>query len=112
LKDPESEMARLTHNDYLEQASDSGFVGLILYAAFIWGSVILLYLRRHCDPLAFAIWLGLLAWSLQGFVEFGLYIPALAWPAFLFFGLLWGWTGGVNSDRHPQTPRLQSGPDK
>ena len=28
IKRPESEMARLVHNDYLEQASDSGLVGL------------------------------------------------------------------------------------
>jgi hypothetical protein len=35
----------------------------------------------------FAIWLGLLGWSLQELFEFGLYIPALAWTA---FGLL-GW---------------------
>ena len=28
IKRPESEMARLVHNDYLEQASDSGVVGL------------------------------------------------------------------------------------
>ena len=32
--------------------------------------------------------LGLLAWLLQGFVEFGLYIPALAWPAWLMLGWL------------------------
>ncbi len=28
LKKPESEMAQMTHNDYLEQASDSGVAGL------------------------------------------------------------------------------------
>ena len=27
-------------------------------------------------------------WVLQGFVEFGLYIPALAWPAWLMLGWL------------------------
>jgi len=32
----------------------------------------------------------LLGWSIQGVVEFGLYIPALAWPAFLFLGWLLG----------------------
>jgi hypothetical protein len=37
---------------------------------------------------AFAVWLGMLGWALQGFVEFGLYIPALAWPAFVMLGWL------------------------
>ena len=35
LKAPESEMARLTHNDYLEQFSDSGIPGGLTYAAWI-----------------------------------------------------------------------------
>ena len=34
IKRPESEMARLVHNDYLEQASDSGLVGLSGVRAF------------------------------------------------------------------------------
>ncbi|HZL43389.1 MAG TPA: O-antigen ligase family protein [Verrucomicrobiae bacterium] len=35
LKAPESEMARLTHNDYLEQFSDSGIVGGMTYLGWI-----------------------------------------------------------------------------
>ena len=35
IKRPESEMARLVHNDYLEQASDSGVPGLLAYTLFI-----------------------------------------------------------------------------
>src|SRR6267142_1394248 len=35
LNAPEAEMARLTHNDYLEQFSDSGIAGGIFYAAWI-----------------------------------------------------------------------------
>ena len=37
LKAPESEMARLVHNDFLEQASDSGLPGFALYTAWIGG---------------------------------------------------------------------------
>ncbi|MEI7731065.1 MAG: O-antigen ligase family protein [Verrucomicrobiota bacterium] len=90
VKSPGAEMARLTHNDYLEQASDSGGIGGLAYAAFwlvglVWG-----YRNCAAQPMRLAIWLGLLGWSLQGFVEFGLYIPALACPAFLLFGLLAG----------------------
>jgi O-antigen ligase len=45
VKKPESEMARLTHNDYLQQASDSGFPGLITYMAFIGGMLWVGYRR-------------------------------------------------------------------
>lgn len=90
IKAPEAEMARLAHNDYLEQASDSGLLGAVLYTTFIVGSLHRLRRGAEADAERFAVWLGLLGWSLQGLVEFGLYIPALAWPAFLFLGWLWG----------------------
>ena len=85
---PGAEPTRLTHNDYLQQASDSGWPGFALYAAFIGGAAWVLARRRLGDPLMVAARLGLLAWLLQGFVEFGLYIPALAWPAWLMLGWL------------------------
>jgi O-antigen ligase len=89
LKPPEAEMARLVHNDYLEQASDSGLPGGIAFFGGIFGLLWYLY-RKHSAgiDLGFLLWLGLLGWALQGFIEFGLYIPALAWPAFLFLGSL------------------------
>jgi O-antigen ligase len=87
-KRPGAEPTRLTHNDYLQQASDSGWPGFALYAAFIGGAAWILARRRLDDPLLIAVRLGLLAWALQGFVEFGLYIPALAWPAWLMLGWL------------------------
>ncbi len=90
LKTPESEMTKLVHNNYLEQASDSGVFGFLAYTTMIVGSVGFLYRKSRHEPGVFLVWLGLLGWSLQGVVEFGLYIPALAWPAFLFFGLLFG----------------------
>jgi hypothetical protein len=40
------------------------------------------------DWQTFSVWLGVLGWSLQGLLEFGLYIPALAWPAFALLGRL------------------------
>jgi hypothetical protein len=103
VKRPESEMARLVHNDYLEQASDSGLPGFVMYAAFIVGGLIWGFPRskiahaqkaeigeRESHWIAFAVWLGVLGWALQGLFEFGLYIPALAWPAFAFLGWLLG----------------------
>ena len=89
IKRPESEMTRLAHNDYLEQSSDSGIPGLVFYAFFIVGTLVWSFPTRD-DWLAFGVWLGVLGWSLQGLVEFGLYIPALAWPAFALMGWLLG----------------------
>lgn len=93
IKKPESEMAQLTHNDYLQQASDSGIIGFLTYITFWMASLALLYRKTKSEPLWFACWLGLLGWTLQGFVEFGLYIPALSWTAYLFVGWLWAMTG-------------------
>jgi len=90
LKAPGSEMTRLVHNNYLEQASDSGLFGFLTFSAFIFGSIALLYRKSNIDSVHFCVWLGLLGWTLQGFVEFGLYIPALAWPAFVLLGWLSG----------------------
>lgn len=90
LKSPEAEMARLVHNDYLEQFSDSGIPGGVLYLAWIGGLVVAV--GRHAfqsrEPMMQALALGVLAWFAQGFVEFGLYIPALAWTAFTLAGVL------------------------
>ena len=117
LKRPESEMARLVHNDYLEQAADSGLGGLVIYGLFVAGALVWSFRRgvwpmiaplgsqRRSDyvnnSLRFAVWLGVLGWCLQGFVEFGLYIPASAWPAFTFLGWLLGESQIAWTDRSP-----------
>jgi hypothetical protein len=90
LKSPTAEMARLTHNDYLEQFSDSGIAGGILYGAWIFLSLATIGRRvwRSGDPANFAIYLGVFAWFVQGFGEFSLYVPALAWTAFTLLGVL------------------------
>jgi O-antigen ligase len=94
LKAPESEMARLAHNDYLQQGSDSGAPGMLIYAVFVWGSIGLLYHSpgRGSVNRSSAVWLGVTGLAAQSLVEFGLYIPALAWPFFLFIGWLLGGT--------------------
>lgn len=97
IKAPESEMARLTHNDFLEQFSDSGVMGGLFYAAWIALALFSAWriLGEHskaADPgkpaglLHFAVFLGLAGWFAQGFAEFELYVPALAWTAFILTG--------------------------
>jgi hypothetical protein len=88
LKRPESEMARLTHNDYLQQFSDSGFLGGFAYTAWILLLLATLTkrLRFAPEPMHFALFLGLLGWFAQGFSEFSLYIPALAWTSLVLAG--------------------------
>lgn len=137
IKRPEWELARVVHNDYLEQASDSGLIGWAVYTLLIGGSLVWSWRGvRHglpkergnrsesvpesvrglsefevspgmlgcggtrtlegTDWQVFSVWLGVLGWSLQGFFEFGLYLPALAWPAFTFLGWLLGRSGTVH----------------
>jgi O-antigen ligase len=92
LKSPEAEMARLTHNDYLEQFSDSGVVGGLLYIGWIGLALVVAgrKLWQRGDALSFAILAGLLGWFAQGLGEFSLYIPGLAWVAFTLLGCLLG----------------------
>jgi O-antigen ligase len=90
IKRPESEMARLAHNDYVQQASDCGFPAAVLYLAFVGIGLRRSWLIARLNPIDFALWLGVLGWALQSFIEFNLYIPALAWTSFIFLGWLWG----------------------
>ena len=95
----------MVHNDYLEQASDSGLPGFLTYALFIVSGLACSFRavkaatlvsketdgatpRQFPDWLPLSVWLGVLGWALQSLIEFSLYIPALSWPAFAFLGWL------------------------
>jgi O-antigen ligase len=90
IKSPDAEMARLAHNDYLEQFSDSGVIGGIGYVAWISLALLMVGQRawRSGGSLQFSLFLGLLGWFAQGLVEFSLFVPALAWTAFTLLGCL------------------------
>jgi hypothetical protein len=89
-KKPESEMAWLAHNDYLEQASDSGLMGFLIYGAMVIGTLVYTWPKGRVNWVRLAVWLGVLGWAMQSLVEFGLYIPAIGWLAFAFMGWLLG----------------------
>jgi len=89
VKHPDAEMARLAHNDYLQQASDSGLPGFVAFLVVTWGIVGWRY-RQRLKGEMFWIWLGVFGLSLQAWVEFPTHIPGLAWGYFLFLGWLCG----------------------
>ena len=107
LKLPDAEMARLTHNDYLEQFSDSGLVGGLAYLAWIILALTTAARRlwRRGDQLSVALFAGVLAWFVQGLGEFSLYVPALAWTAFTLLGCLIGLSAN-EFDKKPRNDRL------
>ncbi len=109
LKRPESESAKLAHNDYLQQGSDSGIVGLGSYFVLVAGSIAVLHRRMRPteDWMRFAVWLGVAGLAAQELVEFSLYIPALAWPFFLFLGWLWGRGSGGAAGCLPPRPKIE-----
>jgi O-antigen ligase len=98
IKQPEWEMARMAHDDYLEQASDSGLAGFFAYTGLIAGGLAFTGRRGRLreDWVRLGVWLGLLGWALQSLVEFGLYIPALAWPGFALLGWLVGTSSSLD----------------
>lgn len=96
IKAPESEMARLAHNDYLQQASDSGWLGGLSFLGGLGIAVVALFRKLWASAswIHWSTFVGWLALSLQAFSEFPLYIPGLAWPTFL----LLGWLMAVQTD--------------
>jgi hypothetical protein len=95
IKKPSSEMAQLCHNDYLEQASDSGIIGFLTFFIMIVGFLTFLYrysVKTNVDgyKIHLAVWLGLLGLFLHSAVEFHLYYPAFAWPGFFLMGWMFG----------------------
>jgi hypothetical protein len=92
LKRADDEATKLCHDDYLQQASDSGIPGFVTYTAMI---IVILYLlyryssdAKTIDWMSFAVWLGVFGLCLHSLVEFHLYIPALAWTEFFLMGWL------------------------
>lgn len=88
LKAPQAEMARLAHNDFLEQFSDSGLVGGVSYLTWIVFAIGFAgkTVWSCRSALLFSCFIGIAGWYAQSLGEFGLYIPASAWTAFTLLG--------------------------
>jgi O-antigen ligase len=102
-----AEMSRLVHNDYLQQASDAGWVAFAAYAVWVGGLLWFLYPRSRPNPFRFALWLGFASWCAHSFFEFSLYIPALAWTAFTLAGILLGLPTEENRSTAGASPATQ-----
>lgn len=101
VRPPGAEMARLTHNDYLQQFSDSGLIGGVLFLGLV-GWVVWRAWERQKEQswLIFGIGAGLVAFAAQSLLEFGFYVPATAWCWFALAGWLVA-QGGLRVDKKP-----------
>jgi hypothetical protein len=91
VKQPDDDFAKLCHNDYLEQACDSGIPGFLAYGAVFVVFLGFLWVFRIKNVIFSNIFgmvsLGVLGVSLHSVVDYILYFPAIAWPMFFLFGL-------------------------
>ena len=92
-KTAQTEEAQLVHNNFLEMWSDSGLPAFIVFAA-LWMLAIKDSFRlagqRRGDVGAVAVCATLTGWVVHGLVDFDLYVPGVAIPAFLLLGILQG----------------------
>jgi O-antigen ligase len=88
-----SEEAQLAHNNFLQMWSDSGVAGFVVFA-LLWlvalRDGLALVRQRVGDAAAIAITAALAGWVVHGVVDFDLYVPGVAWPAFGLLGVLQG----------------------
>ena len=92
-KTAQTEEAQLVHNNFLEMWSDSGLLAFVVFAA-LWLLAIQdafrLARQRRGDMAAVALCAALTGWVAHSLVDFDLYIPGIALPAFLLLGMLQG----------------------
>ena len=88
-----SEEAQLVHNNFLEMWSDSGVVAFGAFA-LLWLVALKdgfkLARQRRGDAAAIAVCVAMTGWVVHGLVDFDLYVPGVAMPAFLLLGTLQG----------------------
>ncbi len=92
-KTASTEEAEMVHNNFLQMWSDSGVLALVVFAA-LWIVAVRdsfrLARQRSADMAAAAIAGALAGWTVHGLVDFDLYVPGLALPAFILLGTLQG----------------------
>ena len=88
-----SEEAQLAHNNFLQMWSDSGVAAFAAFA-LLWLVALKdgfrLARQRQGDAAAIAVCAATAGWIVHGLVDFDLYVPGVAMPAFLLLGILQG----------------------
>jgi len=92
-KTAKTEEAQLVHNNYIEMWCDSGIAAFVIFAALWMGAARDMFRvasRRQGDVAATAICAALAGWMVHGLMDFDLYVPGIAYPAFVLLGAMQG----------------------
>jgi len=89
-----TEEAQAVHNDFLQIWSDSGVAAFAVFVA-LWAAGLRAAYRLPRDPVGLALAASLTGWVAHGLVDFDLYIPGVAVPAFVLLGTVQGWSAPV-----------------
>ena len=88
-----TEEAQAVHNNFLQMWSDSGVLAFVAYA-LLWIVAVRdsfrLARQRVGDAAATAVCGALTGWAVHGLVDFDLYAPGVALPAFILLGTVQG----------------------
>ena len=88
-----TEEAQVVHNSFLQMWSDSGVLAFLAYA-LLWIVAVRdsfrLARQRVGDAAAMAVCGALAGWTVHGLVDFDLYAPGVALPAFILLGTVQG----------------------
>ncbi|MEI6084822.1 MAG: O-antigen ligase family protein [Verrucomicrobiota bacterium] len=88
-----TEEAQLVHNNFLQMWSDSGVAGFVIFA-LLWLVALRdsfeLARQRYGDAAAIAVCAALAGWTVHSLMDFDLYVPGVAVPAFVLMGVLQG----------------------
>ncbi len=88
-----SEEAQAVHNNFLQMWSDSGVLAFVAYA-LLWivavRDAFRLARQRTGDAAAMAVCGALAGWAVHGLMDFDLYSPGVALPAFILLGIVQG----------------------
>lgn len=97
-----TEETKAVHNDYLQILCEAGFLSFLVYIGlWVWGGrdALRLVKLRNGDAASVALVMFFAAWTVHSMIDFDLFVPGLAWPAFMILGMVQGLKDPVVSER-------------